>query len=250
MQELWKPVDFGTNYQVSSYGRVYNIKTGKFLSGTFTEEGYPRFCLSGEDGEHWNVTGHVLVMRAFAGPCPPGQQVRHLDGNPANNYWAPGNEEETKALGGNLIYGTPKENIEDRDQRHGRNGHANKTNCGTCGLPYDEANTYVYPEGSHNAGARGCRNCIRASGRRHDAEHREERARRKRERRAAQRAARPERLTTAGAAALLGVSTETVRRWCNEGLLPFEQPGQHKRFRREDVMKLARQPSGTGSTAA
>ena len=38
MQELWKPVDFGTIYQVSSYGRVRNIKTGKFLSGTITRD--------------------------------------------------------------------------------------------------------------------------------------------------------------------------------------------------------------------
>ena len=237
IEELWKPVDFGTNYQVSSHGRVYNIKTGKFLAGTLTEDGYTRFCLSDADGVHWNITGHVLVMREFVGPCPDGQQVRHLDGNPVNNYWAPGNEEETKALGGNLIYGTPKENIEDRDQRHGRNGHANKTHCGTCGEPYDEANTYIYPEGSRQAGARGCRNCIRASGRRHDAKRREARNRQRREWRAA--AHDSEILTTGEAADLLGVSTETVRRWSNQGVLPFEQPEQHKRFRRSDVERLA-----------
>ena len=104
-------------------------------------------------------------MRAFVGPCPDGQQVRHLDGNPVNNRWAPGaTAEEVIAAGGNLIYGTPAENCEDRDDVHGRNGHANKTHCTTCGEPYDEENTYIYPEGSHQAGARGCRNCIRESG--------------------------------------------------------------------------------------
>lgn len=236
MQELWKPVDFGTNYQVSSYGRVHNMKTGKFLAGTINEDGYRFFCLSGADGKHWNVAAHRLVMLAFAGLCPDGQQVRHLDGNPANNRWAPGNEEETKTLGGNLIYGTPKENTEDRDVRHGRNGHANKENCGTCGLPYDDQNTYINP-----AGARVCRNCVRASGRRHLERNREERNRRKRERRAAARD--PEILTTGGAADLLGVTTETIRRWCAQGTLPFEQPGQHKRLRRSDVMGLAGQRS-------
>ena len=236
MKELLEPVDFGTNYQVSSYGRVYNIKTGRFLAGTINEDGYNRVCLSAGK-KHKSFYVHLLVMEAFAGPCPDGMQVRHLDGNSLNNRWAPGGEEETKALGGNLLYGTPAENCKDRDERHGRNGHANKTHCGTCGEPYDEANTYVYPEGSHMAGARGCRNCIRASGRRHDAEHREERARRKRERRAA--AHDPEILTTGEAADLLGVSTETVRRWCAQGKLSFEQPGQHRRLFRSDVERFA-----------
>jgi excisionase family DNA binding protein len=220
------------NYQVSSHGRVHNLKTGKFLAGTINEDGYTRFCLSDADGRHWNVTAHALVMRAFVGPCPDGQQVRHLDGDPANNHWAPGNEEETRALGGNLIYGTPAENCEDRDKRHGRNGHANKTHCGTCGEPYDEANTYIY------RGSRCCRNCSRASGRRSLERNREERNRRVRERRAA--AHDPEILTTGEAADLLGVSTETVRRWCKQGILPFEQPRQHKRLRRSDVERLAR----------
>ncbi len=231
MQELWKPVDFGTNYQASSHGRVHNTKTGKFLTGTVTKDGYICVDLSAGDAR-WSARVHVLVMLAFVGPCPEGMQVRHLDGDPANNRWAPGNEEETRALGGNLIYGTPKENCEDRDERHGRNGHANKACCGTCGLPYDEANTYVNP-----AGSRCCRNCVRESGRRHEQANREDRARRKRERRAA--AHDPEILTTGEAADLLGVTTETVRRWCAQGRLPFEQPGQHKRFRRADVERLA-----------
>ena len=228
MQELWKPVDLGTNYQVSSHGRVHNIKTGKFLAGTLTEDGYTRFCLSDADGVHWNVTGHVLVMREFAGPCPDGQQVRHLDGNPVNNRWAPGNEEETKALGGNLIYGTPKENIEDRDVRHGRNGHANKTNCGTCDLPYDGENTYINP-----AGARVCRNCVRASGRRHEQANREKRLARKHVVRD------PDLLSTIAAAALLGCSKGHIRNLCERGELPFEQVGSHKRVWRQDVLKLS-----------
>jgi hypothetical protein len=49
---------------------------------------------------------HRLVLRAFVGPCPDGQEVRHLDGNPANNNLA------------NLAYGTRSENIADA-LRHG-----------------------------------------------------------------------------------------------------------------------------------
>jgi hypothetical protein len=44
---------------------------------------------------------HRLVLRAYVGPCPDGQEVRHLDGNPANNSVA------------NLAYGTRSENIAD-----------------------------------------------------------------------------------------------------------------------------------------
>lgn len=239
MQELWKPVDFGTNYQVSSYGQVRNIKFGRFLSGWINEDGYRRVLLS-EGKKHKSAYVHLLVAEAFIGPCPDGQQVRHLDGDPANNRWAPGETaEQVIAAGGNLIYGTPAENCEDRDKRHGRNGHANKTHCGTCGLPYDEENTYIYPEGSLRAGARECRNCSRASGRRSLERNREERNRRVRERSAAARAARPELLTTGQAADLLGVSSETIRRWCTQGRLPFTMAGVEKRLRRADVMRFS-----------
>lgn len=44
---------------------------------------------------------HTLVARTFLGPRPPGQDVRHLDGNPCNNRVD------------NLAYGTRTENILD-----------------------------------------------------------------------------------------------------------------------------------------
>lgn len=45
---------------------------------------------------------HKLVLLAFVGPCPPGQQCRHLDGNPWNNNLS------------NLCWGTPQENGQDK----------------------------------------------------------------------------------------------------------------------------------------
>jgi excisionase family DNA binding protein len=211
-QELWESVSYGTNYQVSSLGQVRNTKTGKLLSGWVNEDDYRRVTLSDGD-EKKSFYVHLLVAEAFIGPCPPGQQVRHWDGDSLNNRRD------------NLLHGTPKENCEDRDKRHGRNGHANKTRCGTCGLPYDEANTYVYPEGSHQAGARACRNCIRASGQRWDERNPGRRAAHKRERRRKRREERSEVfLTTGEAADLLGVTTETIRRWCKQGILESERP--------------------------
>lgn len=218
MQELWKAIDFGTNYEVSSTGLIRNIKTGKVLSGTINEDGYVRVCLS-DGGGHRSFYVQVLVAAAFLGPCPDGLQVRHWDGNPQNNR------------ADNLLYGTGSENIHDA-VRHGTHFQARKDCCGVCDLPYDEENTYINP-----AGSRVCRSCVREKRRRYDREHSEERARKKRERRAAARD--PEILTTGEAADLLEVSAETVRRWCRQGRLPFEQAGVEKRVRRADVVKLS-----------
>jgi len=52
------------------------------------------------------VAVHALVLTAFVGPCPPGKQCRHLDGNKANNKLD------------NLVWGTCVEQSEDR-ARHG-----------------------------------------------------------------------------------------------------------------------------------
>jgi hypothetical protein len=67
---------------------------------------------------------HALILEAFVGPCPPGLECRHLDGNPANNRLD------------NLIWGTRIENQDDR-RRHGIIGKGLKTQppkpCLNCG---------------------------------------------------------------------------------------------------------------------
>jgi transcriptional regulator len=71
------------------------------------EHGYFHYRLAIGGGRYWQPTAHQLVMEAFRGPCPPGKEVCHKDGNPANNYVK------------NLRYGTPKRNAADR-RIHGR----------------------------------------------------------------------------------------------------------------------------------
>jgi hypothetical protein len=56
---------------------------------------------------------HHLVLFAFVGPCLPGMECRHLDGNPANNALT------------NLIWGTRKENAKDREE-HGHTARGEK----------------------------------------------------------------------------------------------------------------------------
>ena len=66
------------------------------------------------NGNRTNRKVHRLVAEAFFGPCPEGAQVRHLDGDKANNAAT------------NLAYGTAKENADDREA-HGTTarGHRN-----------------------------------------------------------------------------------------------------------------------------
>lgn len=54
---------------------------------------------------------HRLIALAFHGPCPPGMQVRHLNGVPDDNR------------PGNLRYGTAAENKQDQAV-HGRSGRS------------------------------------------------------------------------------------------------------------------------------
>lgn len=54
-----------------------------------------------------------VILEVFRGPCPPGQQCRHLDGNKRNNALY------------NLCWGTAKQNAEDR-AKHGTTARGTK----------------------------------------------------------------------------------------------------------------------------
>ena len=53
--------------------------------------------------EKVTVLVHQVVLSAFDGPCPPGQQSRHLDDVPVHNWWPE-----------NLAWGTPDQNAADK----------------------------------------------------------------------------------------------------------------------------------------
>lgn len=115
--EIWLPVSRHDGYEVSNYGRVRSIDRwvgsrwgglrpypGKLLTPVPTKTGYLRVKLG---GGHGGIGIHILVAEAFIGPCPEGLQVRHWDGDPTHN------------TPNNLLYGTVKDNTQDRI-RHGR----------------------------------------------------------------------------------------------------------------------------------
>ena len=64
--------------------------------------GYWYFDLFREPKKPEHFFLHRLLMLTFVGPCPEGQEVRHLDDNKKNNALA------------NLCYGTRKQNFNDR----------------------------------------------------------------------------------------------------------------------------------------
>lgn len=107
-QEEWRPVDgFAGIYEVSDQGRVRSIPRtykamrkgvlaeiplpGRILT-VFLTAGYPSVSLAVNRKSKTHYI-HRLVCTAWHGPCPPGHEVAHNDGDqlnskPANLRWA------------------------------------------------------------------------------------------------------------------------------------------------------------------
>jgi len=67
---------------------------------------YEGFTLRSASGVLRRIYKHRLLAEAWYGPCPPGYECRHLDGDRRNNHWT------------NLRWGTHTENMGDA-RRHG-----------------------------------------------------------------------------------------------------------------------------------
>ena len=143
-------------YRVSNRGEVWSMPRprtrGGILKHAITKANGYHWVNPAKDGVQKPRQVHKIVMEAFVGPCPEGMEVRHLDGDPGNNRWAPGTEEETVAAGGNLIYGTHAENMQDK-HRHGTTWQLNVTHCPK-NHEYTPENTRILKSGS-----RACRAC-------------------------------------------------------------------------------------------
>lgn len=124
--EQWRSVvGYEGLYEVSNLGRVrsvprlaccgyrvdgsphYRQTSAKIMSQKETVGGYMLTPLYKEG--HKRKLVHRLVLEAFVGPCPPGMEACHADGNPKNNALT------------NLRWDTPKSNAADRI-RHGTSG--------------------------------------------------------------------------------------------------------------------------------
>lgn len=114
--EIWKPVtDWDGLYEVSSLGRVANVRLGRILSAGANGTGYLKVRLNYRD-RTTQVYVHQLVARAFHGLPGPGQEVRHKNAERSDNRAC------------NLEWGTRGENMLDA-VGHGNHYQARKTHC-------------------------------------------------------------------------------------------------------------------------
>jgi hypothetical protein len=113
--ECWAAIpDYEGLYEASDAGRIRSLsrldrlgrRCGRILKPHALPAGYLQVGLS-RDGKVRQFYVHRLVAATFIGPCPEGMEVRHWDGDPANNAVP------------NLLYGTHKDNSADMI-RHGR----------------------------------------------------------------------------------------------------------------------------------
>lgn len=163
MIETWAQLPGFSKYEVSADGfgpdqrpvrsvdRTVGARRikGVLLSVKVGTHGYLEVKIYDDSGKQQTRTVHSLVMLAYAGPCPAGQEVRHFDDSPFNNRWRPGPEVEAVAAGGNLFYGTKAQQQTDK-YRNGRPRPAVR-HCVRCG-------------GEFTGNARRCHECVVAIG--------------------------------------------------------------------------------------
>lgn len=130
MKEIWLAVvGFEGLYEVSSEGRVRSLNRitaqlsavgkmhnrryiGRILKPAITRTPpYPRVVLS-RNGKRFDRIVHKLVSDSFFGPCPPGLECCHNDGNRLNNrienlrYDTHAANEADRRAHGNLLCGS------------------------------------------------------------------------------------------------------------------------------------------------
>ena len=143
--ETWLPVPNFPGYEVSDHGRVRSFRVspaGKLMRPAANSDGYLQIPLR-KEGRSVTLAVHCLVARAFIGPPPEGEEVRHLDGDNLHNR------------PGNLAYGTHAANIGDAI-RHGTHISVQEREKPFCKHGHERTpeNIYVDPKGINR-----CRIC-------------------------------------------------------------------------------------------
>src|ERR1700738_11373 len=130
MAEIWKWIPgFKGHYKASTRGRIKSVERKvktrrgvirtvlkKMIKLTPSANGIVRISLWKHSRQSVHQV-HALILKTFVGPCPPGQECRHLDGNSSNNDLS------------NLCWGTHKENEGDK-RRHGTTNQGERN--GSC----------------------------------------------------------------------------------------------------------------------
>lgn len=147
--ENWRPVPgYEGLYEVSDQGQVRSLDRlnsrghrikGRVLSPSSKSKGYKQVVLH-KEGKALTRTVHLIVLTAFVGPRPEGEECCHNNGDPADNRLE------------NLRYDTPSGNQMDSVE-HDTHHHSRKTHCAR-GHAFTPENTYQVTKG------RACKTCI------------------------------------------------------------------------------------------
>lgn len=114
MNEEWRDIEGHEGlYQVSNTGKVKSLRSGKILKTESGEWGHQRVNLGRRER---GLRVHRLVLEAFVGPCPPGMECCHNNGDPSDNRVE------------NLRWDTKKSNAADK-RKHGNDPMLNRTHC-------------------------------------------------------------------------------------------------------------------------
>jgi hypothetical protein len=124
MMEQWLDVvGFEGIYQVSNFGRIRSIKTGKIKEQTIQDNDTRPYLGLWKNNKQKICRPHKLVMEAFVGIRPQGMECCHNDGNPQNNHL------------NNLRWDTSKNNHADK-VKHGTTNRGEQ--CGTAKLTLEQ----------------------------------------------------------------------------------------------------------------
>jgi len=102
-RRFWRPVPSHPRYSVDLYGNVRGVR-GRLMKPMRTDTGH--LYILAASGRPRKLFVHRAVLLTFVGKPARGQEARHRDGNPTNNYVD------------NLVWGTRLENMADK-QTHG-----------------------------------------------------------------------------------------------------------------------------------
>jgi hypothetical protein len=83
--EVWKPIEGCKNYEISSFGRVKNVKFNKFIL-TFLVNGYEKIGLVNDDGKRVKYAISRLVAQAFINPSIKDLEVDHINRIRTDNH--------------------------------------------------------------------------------------------------------------------------------------------------------------------
>ena len=123
MEQWLDVVGFEGIYQVSNFGRIRSVKTGKIKEQTVQDNDNRPYLGLWKNNKQKICRPHKLVMEAFVGIRPQGMECCHNDGNPQNNHLS------------NLRWDTSKNNHADK-VKHGTTNRGEQ--CGTAKLTLEQ----------------------------------------------------------------------------------------------------------------